>query len=253
MRSKRSKDLFLFLGIAFAIPLVSIFFQRIANSPAIKLVLYGIEAAAPSIAAIVVAAKNRNCKAFVAENCKVRNPITAFVIPAAAALVPMLFAKVTVCVWLESRFALRGISTTQAITISWAFIAEEFGWRGYLYPLLCRQMKRKILAPLLTGAVWAIWHYHYFLFDGMQVPVVWFFIGCVAESYIYGCLLDWSGHNLFSAMTYHFSWNLFIHVLTINPADNMGNPLPYIILTVLEAIVCLPLFFSGRAARGIRL
>lgn len=39
---------------------------------------------------------------------------------------------------------------------------------------------------------------------------------------------------MISAMIYHFAWNLFIHIFAINPTDNKGNSLPYIILAVLE-------------------
>ena len=38
-------------------------------------------------------------------------------------------------------------------------------------------------------------------------------------------------------MLYHFAWNLFVHVFAINPNDNGGNALPYIILVVLEILI----------------
>lgn len=81
------------------------------------------------------------------------------------------------------------------------------------------------------------------------MPLIWFFIGCIAESYIYGYLLEWSDYNLLSAMMYHFAWNLFIHVFALNPVDNMGNPLPYIVLTILEILLCI-LLFLGRKQNG---
>ena len=46
-------------------------------------------------------------------------------------------------------------------------------------------------------------------------------------------------NNLVSAMLYHFAWNLFIHVFAINPNDNGGNSLPYIILVILEIVIGL--------------
>ena len=71
----------------------------------------------------------------------------------------------------------------------------------------------------------------------MDVPIVWFFLSCIVESYIYSYLLDLTDNNLISAMIYHFAWNLFIHVFAINPNDNRGNTLPYIILVVLEIVI----------------
>ena len=35
-------------------------------------------------------------------------------------------------------------------------------------------------------------------------------------------------------MVYHFAWNLLLHIFAINPADNMGNELPYIVMSVIE-------------------
>lgn len=96
------------------------------------------------------------------------------------------------------------------------------------------------------GLIWGLWHYHYVLFDGMRVPLVWFFLGCVAESCLYGYFLDRSGGNLLSAMSYHCSWNLFVHVFAIQPADNGGDPLPYVILTVLELLAACLVLAAGR-------
>ena len=91
--------------------------------------------------------------------------------------------------------------------------------------------------PAIVGVIWCLWHYHYFMFGGMDVPIVWFFLSCIVESYIYSYLLDLTDNNLISAMIYHFAWNLFIHVFAINPNDNRGNTLPYIILVVLEIVI----------------
>lgn len=76
----------------------------------------------------------------------------------------------------------------------------------------------------------------------MDVPLVWFFIGCIAESYIYSFLLDWSNNSLLSSMIYHVVWNLCIHIFAINPVDNKGNTLPYIMVAVLEILLGVVLF-----------
>jgi uncharacterized protein len=36
-------------------------------------------------------------------------------------------------------------------------VGEEFGWRGYAYPRLTR-LHGPVLASLIVGAVWAVWH-----------------------------------------------------------------------------------------------
>lgn len=87
------------------------------------------------------------------------------------------------------------------------FLAEEIGWRGYLEPLLIQSGIHKRLVP------------------------------CIVESYIYSFLMRATSNNIISAMTYHFVWNLIIHIAAVNPVDNNGNIFPYVILVVLEALV----------------
>lgn len=246
MLDRKNMNLFLFLCIAFLLPVISIFLQRLTVSSLIQFILYGIEAAAPSIAAIVVVVKERNLRTFFRGNFNTKKMAAALTLPAAVAFSTMFLAKVIGCLLLKERFEFGSISVKQAVIIVWALIAEEFGWRGYLQPLFCKKMKRIYLVPLLVGIIWGVWHYHYFLSGGIQVPVVWFFIGCIAESYIYAYLLEWSEHNLLSAMIYHFAWNLFIHVFALNPVDNMGNPLPYVVLSVLEILICVLLFVTAK-------
>lgn len=252
MLNRKNMNLFLFLCIAFLLPLISVFLQRSTPSLVIQFILYGIEAAAPSVAALLVAVKERNFRTFFRENLSKKKIATALILPVTIAFSTMLLTKIISCILLKEQFAFGSISAKQAVIIIWALIAEEFGWRGYLQPLLSKQMKRSYLAPLIVGIIWGLWHYHYFMSGGMQVPVVWFFIGCIAESYIYGYLLKWSDYNLLSAMMYHFAWNLFIHVFALNPVDNMGNPLPYIILTILEIVLCILFFFSAKREIEVR-
>lgn len=239
---RQYKNLILFLGIAFLLPVISVFLQLRTENSTLKFILYGIEAATPSISALIMIAKNREIRFFFKENFKTQKLMTAILFPICIALITMFLAKIIACLLLKERFVLGSISNTQLIIILWAFIAEEFGWRGYLFPFLKEQMKQPDLAPFIVGAIWCFWHYHYFLFGGMEVPLVWFFIGCIVESYVYSYLLDWSNNSLLSSMVYHVAWNLFIHIFAINPIDNKGNTLPYIMVEVLEILLCVVLF-----------
>ena len=239
---RQYKNLILFLGIAFLLPVISIFLQMRTENSTLKFILYGIEAAAPSISALIMIAKNRRIRVFFRENFKTQKLMTAILLPICIAFITMFLAKIIACSLMKERFVLGSISNTQLIIILWAFIAEEFGWRGYLFPFLKKQMKQPGLVPCIVGVIWCFWHYHYFLFGGMDVPLVWFFIGCIAESYIYSFLLDWSNNSLLSSMIYHVVWNLCIHIFAINPVDNKGNTLPYIMVAVLEILLCVVLF-----------
>ena len=109
-------------------------------------------------------------------------------------------------------------------------------------------MKKVWLVPFVVGVIWALWHYHYFLLTGMQVPFTLFFIGCIVESYIYNYLLVKTEYNLISAMMYHFAWNLGLHLFALNPADNNGSLLPYFILIILETVFLILLFLKNKMA-----
>ncbi len=238
MSERQYRDVLSFLCIAFLLPLISVYLQILIPNSTVKFLLYGIEAAAPSIATIIITAKNRDVRGFFDENFRTKGMMWAVILPVVIAGCTMFLAKIMACFLLKEHLVLCSISTTQMIIVLWALVAEELGWRGYLYPFLCNQMKQSYLAPLFVGVIWGVWHYHYFWFGEMEVPPAWFLMGCIVESYIYSNLLKWSNDNLFSAMIYHFAWNLFVHVFAINPVDNRGNSLPYIILIVLETLFC---------------
>lgn len=229
----------LFLFIAFMLPLISVVVQSMSTNTMLNFVLYGIEAASPTIAAVIVISISRTCKKFGVKYFHKKHLLMAVVLPAITACLAMFLAKLFFCLLVKTDFTVGSVSGVQFITILWALIAEEIGWRGFLFHFLCEHMKMPCLVPAVVGVIWCLWHYHYFMFGGMDVPLVWFFLSCIVESYIYGYLLDLTDDNLISAMIYHFAWNLFIHVFAINPNDNRGNPLPYVILVVLEIVIGL--------------
>ena len=236
MINKKYRYLSLFLFIAFVLPLILAVVQSISNNISLNFALYGIEAASPSIAAFIVLGISGSCKDFGMKYFHSNHLLIAVVLPMIIACMTMFLAKIVFCFVVKTNFMIGSISGVQFIIILWALIAEEIGWREYLLPFLNEHMKLSYLAPLVVGVIWCLWHYHFFLFGGIDVPIVLFFISCIVESYIYSYLLDLTDNNLLSAMIYHFAWNLFIHIFAINPIDNRGNPLPYIILIVLEIV-----------------
>lgn len=251
MKNYKYSTLISFLIITFLLPLISLCLQAVVSSNSIKFILYGIEAASPTIAIIMILCVTKNIKNFLTENFNKNNLMMAFVLPFIIVCSTMFLAKVIACGVCDSQFVFGSISLSQFVVILWSFIAEEAGWRGYLQPFLKSRLKRVWLAPFMVGVVWCFWHYHYFLVNGMEVPFILFFTACIIESYIYDYLLNWTGGNLISAMMYHFSWNLFLHFFAINPSDNNVNLLPYIILVMLE-ILSLMLFFLIKKAKTLR-
>lgn len=245
---KDCKELILFLLIAFLLPLVSIVAQTMISDNLVCFVLYGIQAAVPTVSAIIVLCLNRKEKAFFVQMFRKDHLLTAIFLPIIIACVTMFLAKLIFCVLFGADFALGSITAVQSIIILWALFAEEIGWRGYLEPWLRQNSIYQWSVPCIVGVIWCLWHYHFFLQDGIQVPILLFFISCIIESYIYSSLMRVTSNNIVSAMTYHFVWNLLIHIAAINPADNNGNIFPYFILTVLEALI-LPVFWGIRGTK----
>ena len=179
----------MFLLLTFLMPFFFVLCQRYTGLPVLQLLFYGLEAASPSIAALLVLSKNRQLLSFFKKNFKGWKSGTALLFPCVFSLAPMLLASI----------------------------------------------------------IWFLWHYHYFYQNGIEVPLLSFFIGCIAESFVYEYLLQWSEGNLLSSMTYHFSWNLCIHLFAINPADNAGNEFPYILMTLFEVSMVLLLLAHDKS------
>ena len=83
---------------------------------------------------------------------------------------------------------------------------EEIGWRGIAQPLLQRRM-RPLMAALVLGMVWGLWHYPAFLLSGTPQSA-WnfgaFFLGTIALSVIVTPLFNLSKGSLLVPVLFHF-------------------------------------------------
>lgn len=247
---KDYKNLISFLLIAFLLPFICVFAQKIIGNNSVSFVLFGIQAAAPTLSAIVTLLFNKKGNKFLKTMFGKEYLQRAILLPLIVASATMFLAKLIFCVLFKADLGLKSISVVQLVMIIWALFAEEIGWRGYLEPLLIKIGINKRIVPGIVGMIWCLWHYHYFIQGSIQVPVLLFFISCIIESYIYSFLMCTTRNNIVSAMTYHFGWNLFIHIVAINPADNSGNIFPYFIMVILETFVVF-IFWSIREIKEI--
>jgi membrane protease YdiL (CAAX protease family) len=96
-------------------------------------------------------------------------------------------------------------------------LGEEIGWRGFLLPRLVEQAGFT-WGCLLSGCIWAVWHYPGLLFADYNAgtrPVfalTCFTLMVIADSYILGWLRLKSG-SLWTAAILHASHNLFIQAI----------------------------------------
>ena len=112
--------------------------------------------------------------------------------------IPMLFlsiGKLIIYFVMPSSSGLKLPTIKKGLIILWALIAEELGWRGYLQ----EQIERRIgssLTPLVVGLIWALWHFHFWMIDGIDVPITVFTYGAIAESYGYYMITKLSKGNI---------------------------------------------------------
>lgn len=94
-------------------------------------------------------------------------------------------------------------------------LAEEFGWRGFALPLLDHKRK-PILASLVIGFIWALWHAPLFwaetgtAISGYTIDaysIALFFAAVIGSSFIYTWLFNGTAGSMFIAVLLHLSMN----------------------------------------------
>ena len=229
---KEMKKGFGFIFLAFVIPLVCIGFMRycsVFQTGLGNLFLYGIEGASPTIAAFLVAGRNEGVKAFfkkkVMDNLSFRCCILGMAIP----LLILTMGKAVSYFALNQDMFFHSLSMKKLLIISWALIAEELGWRGFLQEWLEKYCKA-VFVPLIAGVIWALWHYHFVLAGTMEIPYFPFLCGCIFESYGYYVMLKIAKGNVVPVCIWHFTGNLFFNIYRIDPSWNQGSLIPYYIV-----------------------
>jgi len=214
------------------------FFQ----SGAPNFILYGVEAAVPTLSALLVTmllGGRKGIAAFLRKlyvnNIKILYIISAIIIPMAI----LTATKLSLLLFENNAHFFSDISSRKLIIILWALIAEEIGWRGFLQEKIGEKFGY-IATPLFVGSIWALWHYHFFWTGAMSAPIPLFALGCIAESYGYYWVTTKSKGNIIPASVWHFTSNLFINLFAIDPLYNDGSVLPYLLyvgFTLLMAVI----------------
>ena len=133
-------------------------------------------------------------------------------------------------------------------------LGEEIGWRGFLLPRLVQQTGFT-WGCLLSGFIWASWHYPGLLFSDYNAgtrpafALTCFTLMVIAGSFIMGWMRLKSG-SLWTAVVLHASHNLFIQAIFDEMTAPAGRTL-YITTEfgaglVLTAGVCALYFWTRR-------
>jgi membrane protease YdiL (CAAX protease family) len=116
------------------------------------------------------------------------------------------------------------LTNSLSIWLMWCFfygLGEEGGWRGFLFPELCKKYKARI-ATLYIAFIWATWHLPIFFYDkdfqamGIGGVLGWV-IGLVFGSLLLGWLVKQSKWSLWPVILWHGTFNLFTTSDLINP------------------------------------
>ena len=88
---------------------------------------------------------------------------------------------------------------------------EEVGWRGFALPRF-QQKHNALKSTLIVGALWGLWHLPLFLWRDnpmSNLPFLIWFIGVIAEAFIYTWIYNSTKGSLFAVALYHILGNTF--------------------------------------------
>ena len=123
-------------------------------------------------------------------------------------------------------------------------LSEELGWRGYAQDRLQTRWS-PLLASLIVGAAWALWHLPLFFMPGtsqheLAMPFIGFFFGIVSMSVAFGWLHNHTGGSVWMAIFFHWVYTYAGQVVatgvTRSPLYNALEYSPYIVIAVLLII-----------------
>jgi membrane protease YdiL (CAAX protease family) len=94
-------------------------------------------------------------------------------------------------------------------------LGEEIGWRGFLLPELKSYTNSYTKTALVSGLIWAVWHYPLLLFGNYNAgapswySLLTFTVGIISMSFV----ITWfrlKSNSLWTAVMLHASHNLFV-------------------------------------------
>ena len=139
-------------------------------------------------------------------------------------------------------------------------VGEELGWRGYALPKL-QERWSALVASLVLGLVWALWHLPTFCFAGGLVaqsagPVVWFGIEITALSVIFSWIVNNADGSVLLAIVLHAANNgttpvLYGAIQDAGYGDAYGQVLAVASIVVAGLVVAIagPEHLSRRGTR----
>ncbi len=125
---------------------------------------------------------------------------------------------------------------------------EEFGWRGYALPRLL-QNHNPLIASLIIGILWAIWHLPLFWLVGTSqfyTPIWLFFIYVIALAIQYTWIYIRTNGNIFACLLLHTFTNITVEIFPIESVNGVDKRIYYETLFAMIIAIILFIFFFNK-------
>lgn len=109
------------------------------------------------------------------------------------------------------------VTFATALFLNQGGLLEELGWRGYALPLLMRRFGSPLVAALVLGVLWALWHFPREIplllqgnqdFAGLLAGQAMFIASCCASTVVLTSFVNLSGGSVLPAIILHGCSNL---------------------------------------------
>lgn len=133
-------------------------------------------------------------------------------------------------------------------TLGFDGIGEELGWRGFALPKLMEN-RSPLVASLILGALWAVWHFPYALTQGtglFGIPLYWFVLNLLALSVVYTWIFKNTNGSLLLPLLYHAASNTTANLIPILPPAASDLRIYYFTIAINCAIAVGILFLTSR-------
>jgi membrane protease YdiL (CAAX protease family) len=119
-------------------------------------------------------------------------------------------------VWALADWKLFAAGWLAALFTNQGGLLEELGWRGYAWPLLVRRFRSPLLAAVLLGIAWALWHLPrevlpiamgQFSLPRFLVDEALFVVGCIGMTIVAVTFVNLTGGSVLPAIMIHGTLN----------------------------------------------
>ncbi|HTO58782.1 MAG TPA: type II CAAX endopeptidase family protein [Pseudomonadales bacterium] len=130
---------------------------------------------------------------------------------------------------------------------------EEIGWRGYVLPRL-QARHNALVASLLLGVVWALWHFPKFLAPDNTTPFGPFVVKIIAEAVLFTWIYNNTRGSLLMTTLFHAASNtagVFLPIANTVVGSNVTTLLFQTALDVTAAIIVVAVAGPTNLSRSL--